>query len=75
MAEDQHVIRPRPPEALQPLQYLRGVRRRELAHSTDQRLVHRRDADESEDVPFQGLDAVGAEIPAIDERGHPHRHH
>ena len=35
----------------------------------------RRDADEAQDVALQRLDAVGAEIPAVDQRRHAHRDH
>ena len=36
------------------------------------RVAHRREAHEAQDVAFQVLQAVGAEVPAVDERGHAH---
>jgi len=42
---------------------------------SDQRLFDRRDADEAEDVALQRLDAVRAEVVAVHQRRHAHRHH
>ncbi len=44
-------------------------------HAADQSLIHRREADETEDVAFQRLDAVGpVEVP-VDHRRHAHGDH
>src|SRR6185369_9026796 len=39
----------------QPVQVLRDVPRGQLVHAAHQRLVHRRDADEAEDVALQAI--------------------
>jgi hypothetical protein len=43
-------------------------------HHAEQGLVDRPDAHEVEHIVFEALDAVGAEVPFVEERRHRHRH-
>src|SRR5687768_7016036 len=56
----------------QPLLAPPGIRR---FHQADQGGANRPDPAEAEDVALQGLEAVGSEVPAIDQDRHAHRNH
>ena len=56
----------------QRVQPLFSLLRIQGSRPADQRLVHRGEAHEAEDVAFQCTHAVGAKYPAIERRRHPH---